>query len=98
MLVPHRGDDAEFGKRRDTADQRDKTGIFFGRETVRDGQRLVDMRFALAHLARLFSILSARITARDGHGNGLPGGKGDVRLTTPEKNFPTWKRKAEVRR
>ena len=53
VLVPHRGDDAELGKRRNAADQGDETGIFLAREAVCDGQRLIDMRLALAHLARL---------------------------------------------
>ena len=52
MLVPHRRDDAELGVARRAPDQGDEPLIFLGFQPMADRQRLVDLRFFVAQIAR----------------------------------------------
>ena len=56
MLVPHRRDDAELGKGRRPADQRDKARIFVRLKPMRDSERFVDLRFDFAQRTSAFSL------------------------------------------
>ena len=53
MLVPHRRDDAELGERRSPADQLDEARVFVRLQTMRDGERFVDLGFFGAQRASL---------------------------------------------
>ena len=70
----------------DAADQGDEAGIFLGLEAVRDGQRLVDLRFALAQpRPPLLFDLAARIAAREGDGNARRGASRRRSIDQPRK-------------
>jgi hypothetical protein len=59
MFVPHRRNDAEFGKTRRAAEQRDKARIFVRLEPVAGHKRVSDFGFGRAQIVQSFVAIRA---------------------------------------